>query len=154
MYTTDEICDYFARGIDCSQVVARYFVKETGLEEDVLLRLAAPFGGGCFQGLTCGSVAGAYLILGLLFGHDTHDTGKKKEHFIPLQQEFNRRFKERYPSTVCKEILGCDLSTPEGKTRIDEQNLFCTVCPGTVMTAIEIVEDIIRRERNTAENNI
>ena len=46
-------------------------------------------------------------------------------------------------SIRCKEILGADLSTPEGKKAANDGNLFLTACPKFVRDAAEILEEIL-----------
>ena len=57
--------------------------------------------------------------------------------------EFTRRFKQRHTTLDCRELLGCNIMTPEGKEIADEKNLFKTVCPNFVEDAAVIVQELI-----------
>ena len=48
-------------------------------------------------------------------------------------------FEKRNNSTVCLDLLGCDISTPEGKAKA-HQGFFRTRCTGFVRDAVEIVQ--------------
>ena len=57
--TKEEIKELFMQGIDCSQVVAGRFADELEMEESLLRKMSACFGGGMQCGETCGAVTGA-----------------------------------------------------------------------------------------------
>ena len=44
---------------------------------------------------------------------------------------------------LCKELLGYDLTVPEERDKVMEENLFATLCSKLACTACEILEDII-----------
>ncbi len=65
-------------------------------------------------------------------------------------REFARRFKARYGTILCRELLGCDISTPEGRNLAKEKGLFAELCPQLVRDAAEIVEQMLEESRRTA----
>jgi hypothetical protein len=52
-------------------------------------------------------------------------------------------FKSMNNTIVCKELLGCVLSTPEGAKMASEKNFHTTICPKFVADAAEILEKIL-----------
>ena len=50
---------------------------------------------------------------------------------------------ERNGSIICRDLLGLDPSTPEGKARAREENLFATVCSRLIVDAVTQVQAII-----------
>jgi len=60
-----------------------------------------------------------------------------------MGREFVNRFEARNGSIMCKELLGCDISTPEGMKIIEDKKLFETLCPKLVQDAAEIIEQIL-----------
>ena len=46
---------------------------------------------------------------------------------------------------MCKELLGCDLSTEEGIAVALEKKLFTEFCPKMVESATRIAEDILNQ---------
>lgn len=54
-------------------------------------------------------------------------------------------FKEENGSYMCKELLGCDLSTEEGIAVALEKKLFTEFCPKMVESATRIAEDILNQ---------
>jgi len=57
-------------------------------------------------------------------------------------EEFVRIFRERNKSIICRDILGCDISTPEGRKKAIDEKLFTTTCVDTVVSAAAILEEL------------
>ena len=134
----------FSSGLNCSQAVFSSFAKAQGLDFAVAAKLATGLGGGMGRmGHTCGAVTGAILAIGLKHGSVTGGDREAKEKTYQLVREFTTRFKSRNGSTVCRELLGCDISTQEGFEDAKRKGLLTTVCPKAVRTAGEILEEIL-----------
>ena len=134
----------FEQEFSCSQSVFSAYADPADLPRDAALRVAAGFGGGLARtGETCGAVTGAIMALGLRHcGAPAADPLAKQEAYPPVR-EFLARFRARHGSIVCRELLGCDLGTPEGLQSARDQGLFKSRCPGFVRTAGEILEDLL-----------
>ncbi len=94
--------------------------------------------------LTCGAVTGAFMVIGLKYGRTSADDWEAKQKTASLVREFAEKFEERHKSIVCKELLGCDISTDEGSKHAKESNLTGTICPKLVADAVEILEEILQ----------
>ena len=44
---------------------------------------------------------------------------------------------------MCRELLGCDLTTPEGMKEAKDKGLFSTICPRMMQDAVEILEEML-----------
>ena len=129
--------DRFAQGFNCAQAVLSAFAAQAGISEEAALRLASPFGGGIArQGQVCGALTGALMALGLQRGNATL---QGREETTRISQEFVQAFRERNGAILCRDLLGHDLSTPEGLQAAREQNVFTRVCPALVKSAAEIL---------------
>jgi len=134
----------FKDGFSCSQAVFSTYGTQFGLNRETVLKIAGAFGGGMgHMGETCGAVTGAFMVIGLRYGRTIAGDRQSQDKTDSLVNEFVNRFKSRNTSIVCKELLGCDLSTPEGTSMAKEKNLFATICPGFVRDAAEIIEQIL-----------
>lgn len=134
----------FLQNYNCSQAVFSTFATLAGLDEKTALRVASPFGGGMArQGEVCGAVTGGLMALGLLRGTDTPAS---KEVIYRLSQEFMGRFKERHGSCLCRDLLGSDISTPEGYQVAAEKGVFRSICPALVNEAAEMVQELLEVE--------
>lgn len=136
--------DFFNEGFNCSQAVFAAFAPELGLDRTIALKIASSFGGGMAQmGEVCGAVTGAFMALGLGYGRTKVDDLAAKELNYEKVAEFVSRFKAFHGSIFCRDILGADMSTPEGRLRIKEGNLVKLRCPGLVEDAARILMKIL-----------
>jgi len=94
-------------------------------------------------GETCGAVTGALMVIGLHHAKTKKDDDEERELAYAMAQEFMDAFRERNGTLLCRELLGVDVSTPEGMREVRERDLFRTVCPKFVRDASEIIEKII-----------
>ena len=134
----------FRKGFNCSQAVLSVYAEEFGLCRETALKIACGFGGGMGRmALTCGAVTGAFMVIGLKYGNVDANEKEIKEKTYGLVREFARRFEKRNGSSICRELLGCDISEPEGLRSAKENGLFTSVCPGLVREAVEILEEMM-----------
>ncbi len=134
----------FKEGFSCSQAIFSTYATQLGINREIALKIAGAFGGGMgHMGETCGAVTGAFMVIGLKYGRTIAGDRQSQEKTDSLVNEFVNRFKVRNGSIVCKELLGCDLSTPEGMNMAKEKNLRDTLCTKFVQDAAEIIEQIL-----------
>jgi C_GCAxxG_C_C family probable redox protein len=135
----------FEQEFSCSQSVFSAFADPADIPRELALRVASGFGGGLGRtGETCGAVTGAVMALGLRYcavPAEADPLGKQQSY--PPVQEFLARFKALHGSIVCRELLGCDLGTPEGLQSARGQGLFKSRCPVLVRSAAEILEELL-----------
>ncbi len=139
-----EASERFLKGYACSQAVFATYGASHGVPEEMALRIASGFAGGMKTGSTCGAVTGAIMAIGMLYGAEECATVAGRAAVYEAVKEFSERFRERYGSLLCKELLGCDTSTPEGHQRAKELNLFKTRCVCLVEGAAAILEEMER----------
>lgn len=135
---------YFQDRQSCSQAVLLAFHDKLGLDKTTALKLAAGFGGGMGMGETCGAATGAFMVLGLMFDPDDVDA-RDKMH--ALTHEFAERFKLYRGSLVCRELIGCEIYTPEGKEYFKQSNLRADVCEQLVREAAAITQELLQRSQ-------
>jgi C_GCAxxG_C_C family probable redox protein len=139
---------YFKEGFNCCQSVIAPFAKKYGLSCESALKVAAGFGGGLGRlGETCGAVSGALMVIGLQHGAVRADDKESRQKTYDLVKEFVRRFKELNQTILCRELLECDLGTPEGVKQAMEQKLIATRCPRFVREAAALVDMILAEKR-------
>jgi C_GCAxxG_C_C family probable redox protein len=145
MTKTEKAVELFQKGLNCAQAMLTVFGEPYGIDEQMARRLGRPLGGGLGRmGLTCGAITGATLVLGLARG-TKQDEAEARAEVGPAVQEFIRRFQERHGSSLCRDLLGADMSTEAGATRVKEEKLVAQVCPGVMRDAADILSDILGR---------
>jgi C_GCAxxG_C_C family probable redox protein len=140
----DRVVNRFEEGFNCSQAVLSAYGPDLGLDAALALKIAGGFGGGMGrQGGTCGAVTGAFMALGLRYGSAEAEDEAAKEEAYAKVRELAQRFAAQHGSTLCRDLLGSDISTPEGRQLARERRLFTTLCPQLVRTAAEILEPML-----------
>jgi len=147
MNRKEEAVALFNQGFSCSQAVLAVFAADFNLDKITALRIAGGFGGGMGNlGETCGAVTGAFMVIGLKHGRVSIDDRIAKGKTYGFVRDFAHIYNTKRGSIKCKELLGCDLNTPEGMSYARENNLFKTICPGLVETAVETLEELLKEK--------
>ena len=142
--TTTSSVDRFLNGYGCSQAVLTQFCEQFDMDQLTALKISSAFPAGMQMAGVCGAVTGAFMVLGLNFADQESCRSAGRTQVYEAVAEFTRRFRERHTTLDCKELLGCNIMTPEGKETADQQNLFKTVCPKFVEDAARILEEMIK----------
>jgi C_GCAxxG_C_C family probable redox protein len=143
MSKVDDAVEYFCRGAACSQAILATYGEPFGLSRDQALKLASGFAGGMRLGETCGAVTGAFMVLGLKHAGTNCDQFDGRAGVYAALRDFVTQFEQRNHTVVCKELLGCDISTPDGLQKATREGLFRTICPNLVRDAAEILEEML-----------
>jgi len=129
----------FQNGYSCAQSVFSALAERWDVSLDLSLRVSAGFGGGIARSAgICGCVTGGIMALGLA----QNANPSEKEKAYETCRQFMLLFEERNGSTLCSELLGCDISTPEGLA-VHRQGVHRSRCTSLVRDAVEIVESIL-----------
>jgi C_GCAxxG_C_C family probable redox protein len=144
MTKTEQAISLFKEGFSCSQAVLAVYAAGLGLSRETALKISQPFGGGIAKsGDWCGAVTGAFLVIGLKHGRVRADDAAAKDQTYALVQEFIKRFKAKHGTARCNDLLGCDISSPEGQKTIEEKKLHQTRCEPLIRDVIEILDAIL-----------
>lgn len=131
----------FEEGCSCAQAIFSTYAESFGIDRPTAMRLSAGFGGGMGRmAQTCGAVTGAFLVLGLQHGGE--DTAGRESAYQAVR-EFANRFAAQHGCLLCKDLVGCDISTPEGAQAMKQQNLRSRICTGLVRDAAELLETML-----------
>ncbi|MBQ8924775.1 MAG: C_GCAxxG_C_C family protein [Clostridia bacterium] len=144
--TVEQVAADFQTGFDCSQVVADYFAEEMGLSVEEARKVSACFGGGCGRGGTCGAVVGAMMVLGMKYGQYDADHMEQKEVMAQKQGAFFDAFSKEYGSSLCRDLLGHDISQPGEFDKVVEEGTMMTLCPRIVRDTIRMTETILKED--------
>ncbi len=170
---------YFKSGLNCAQSVALVFAAYYDIPDELMLRLAASFGGGIGRMReTCGAACGMFLLAGLevtnpsdtataddnMPCHATYpDAGVKKKNYEVVQQ-LAATFRQQTGSLLCKELLGLTKPgehqpiptppTPEERTATYYQKRPCTWMVETaIRTYMGYLRDKYTRQATETANN-
>ena len=144
MMEEKKIQDLFMQGYDCSQVVLTHYAEKLGLSEEMANKVSACFGGGMLQAGTCGAFTGALMAIGLKYGHfDAENLMDQKNIMMAKSTEFRQKFAEKFETSNCKELVGYDVSTPEGFEQAISTGRMMGFCPTVVTDVMEILDEVL-----------
>ncbi len=146
MDNVSKAVQYYENGYMCSQAVFAAFAEEFGITEKQAFQIGACFGGGMCKGEVCGACTGALMVLGMKYGQFDENDLESRAAQSAKASEFLDKFKNRKGSYICREILGCDISTDEGRNYARSNDLYSKYCPEMVRTAAEILTEILGGE--------
>ena len=101
------------RPYNCCESVLLTLMEYLGINSELIPKIATGIGAGfSLNGLTCGSISGAVMAIGVKYGRKTSSenpqmTWQKADRFIEA-------FRERCGATSCRELTGLDIKTVEG----------------------------------------
>lgn len=132
-------------GCNCCQSLLGAFCDVSGLDFEMAMKLAAPFGGGMGQMReACGAVTGMLMVAGLKYGYAGGAGDEEKQAFSARVRELARRFEEKNGSIICRKLLGLegkpeDTPAPRGAD---------SPCPGFMADAAEILREWLPEQEN------
>jgi C_GCAxxG_C_C family probable redox protein len=135
----------FSEGFNCAQSIFSSYATQFGLPVETSYKIAAPFGGGIGRlGEVCGAVTGAVMVLGLCFGNSNPTDMVAKENSYQIASKFVKLFQDKNKTILCRELIDCDISTPEGLAYARKQKIFSTQCPVYIQDAVEILNGLLK----------
>ena len=110
----------FEQGYNCAQSVVLAYSDLFGTDEETLLMISSPFGGGMGRlREVCGAVSGMSMVAGALERNVNPQDTESKRRCYALVQKFAERFMEMNGAIVCRTLLGLDREkdSPEPEVR-------------------------------------
>jgi C_GCAxxG_C_C family probable redox protein len=129
--------------LSCSQAVLGAYCEKFDLDKETAYKISSGFGGGMHLDQTCGAVTGALMVISLKFGRTKADDIEAKMKTVEATREFAEKFKARHGSIGCTQLIGYNVSTPEGYEEAKKKDLFKQLCPDFVKSTMEILEEIL-----------
>jgi len=134
----------FRSGFNCAQAVFANYADLFGMDRETALRVAGAMGGGVGRsGGPCGALCGALLLVGMKSGQVRDGDKESKARCYAVAKDVIDRFRGSLGKIDCRDILGCDMGTPEGRAMAKEKGLLTTICPRAVVEACGIAEEVL-----------
>lgn len=138
----------FIEGFNCSQSVLSSFSDLFDIEQEVAFKISSGFGAGIGRKQeVCGAVSGGVMLVGLKYGKVKASDNVSHEKTYLEVRKLCDEFSKINGSIICKELLGCDINTPEGMQYAIENNLFKTKCVKCVEDAAKIVSRMLAEDK-------
>ncbi len=131
----------------CSQALLGAFAEDVGLDLKTAFKISTCFGAGMRQGGTCGCITGGLLVLGMALGFYDSQDRELEIYGNQKTDEFVKTFTERMGGVIdCRDILGKDISTPQGMADIRKEGLILKKCPKALGICIELLEELLKEQ--------
>lgn len=124
----------------CAQALLAAYGPDLELSQTLAEGVARAFVGGmAFTGATCGVVTAALMVLGLRY--DMAEANACAKLFL-------ERFADRHGTVACNALLGCDISTDEGRQNMQARNLRETRCAGLLADGCAILDTLLAGDQD------
>ena len=134
----------FRSGYNCAQAVVTTFADALNFDYDQALSIAAGFGGGMGRlQRTCGAVTGAFMVISFYCDNIYKNDPERKDKTYKMIRGFTFRFEESHGTSICRELLGIDLLSENGRQEMKDKNLHESVCEKCVMSAARILDEML-----------
>lgn len=144
---TEKAVAYFKDGYNCAQAVALAYADIMGVDEEKIVMIASPFGGGMGRMReVCGAVSGMFMVVGAQQGDKGGQEGKAvRAQSYEIVQKMAEDFKKENGSIICGELLGLKQGSPQPEERT-EQYYQKRPCAEYVRCAAEIAGNYLKEE--------
>ena len=140
--------EFFNSGYYCAESVLMAIAESRGVQSDLIPCIATGFCSGMARtGGQCGAVSGAMMGISLATGRRSETETVDRNY--TLIQELIRRFEERFGTTNCRMLLGCDLGTVEGQQTFQANRLIehCfEYAESATLIALSLLQDYSQAE--------
>ena len=129
--------------LTCCESILMAGCAELDIKNDLVPDIALGLAGGIgLQGKTCGVITGCAMVLSIAIAQKEKDYVKKKMATLQTVGRLYNAFEDRVGSTECRTLSGLDLTTPEGRKKLQEsvKKQTCTkfVKVGSELLAMEL----------------
>jgi C_GCAxxG_C_C family probable redox protein len=105
----------------CSESILMAGCETLALKSKLVPDIAFGLAGGVgLQGEICGVLTGCSLVLSLAMAKIEKDYAKKKIQTLHAVGRVHNAFKKQFSKTDCRSLCGLDLTTPEGRKKLEE----------------------------------
>ena len=134
----------FMKSMNCSQAAFwKTYAPGLGMSPLLARRVATAMAGGMGQGSECGAVTGALMVIGSKYGKTADMDQQADKATFQRVTAFYQMFKARHEQLGCSQLLGVNMSRPDGIQKAEKLGLFTKKCPAYVRSAAEILDTIL-----------
>ena len=133
-------------GFGCCQSVLASLCEEFGMDRVSALKVAGGMGSGIGHSTeTCGVITGAVMLIGLKYGkYIPGDMVRSDTKCYEVAQEYFKRFIGEFGAFKCRDLLGADTNTEEGKKYVADNDLYHIKCNQFIRRSAEIIAEMLK----------
>jgi len=135
----------YENGYNCSQSVLAVFSDLTGMSEEQCRQIGSAFGRGTGTGELCGAVSGALMVLGMLESGEEDAYLESRKRVMGRSKALQKKFMEKFGAVRCHDLLKNPSAASDATPAAQAMGLT-KHCPIMIVTAVELVEQILAEE--------
>ncbi|MBD3226631.1 MAG: hypothetical protein GF329_00450 [Candidatus Lokiarchaeota archaeon] len=132
-YYTPEMLDK-----NCAAWTILSIIEILQIEDQYFQNMVSPFA--CVSGL-CGAVAAGLMAAGIIEGGGKHQNPLDQFTAASVGMKFLKKFRKRFGSIKCKELIDMDLTKIEGMNKYKKEKIWENKCYMHVIGSLEIIRD-------------
>jgi C_GCAxxG_C_C family probable redox protein len=122
----DNAENYFNEGYNCCESVVLAVCDYAGIDKEMPLKIATPFGSGMSKNSSnCGALSAAFIAMGMTKGRSNNEDSRDPS-YVPSDILFNK-FKEKYKTVTCGDITCLNMKDPEVMAQ-NKERLHKEIC--------------------------
>jgi len=142
---SEKAAKHFLEGYNCAQSVLLTIFEYWNGKNDLVPKIATAFGGGIGRcGSVCGALVGGVMAIGVKYGTNEPLLEKRLKAY-ELANKLYKRFEKQHRSVLCRELIGYDLSNPDGLEEARQSKVFEEKCANFVRTVVENLVELDKR---------
>jgi len=136
---------YFEDHYNCAESVILAGQELLGANRRIPFSVGTTLGAGIArQGMMCGAITGALILVGLAHGRSSPQEKDMYERAMVTAGEILERFRREHGSLACRELVGLDLNDPSERQRFNDDPERRERCKSFVKTAARLLEQTLR----------
>jgi C_GCAxxG_C_C family probable redox protein len=145
---TEEAILKFRSGSNCAQSVLSTYLPALGIPEPVAHRMGAGLGSGIGRKqYTCGALNAGAIVLSTHLGNEKSEDVARRDMTLQRVRQLVEGFEEKFKSSQCIDIINIDISTPEGRKRASDADVFRGICDSCVEEVCKRLEEELIGEK-------
>jgi len=130
-------------GMTCVESMLLVGADALGIKTPVIPDIGLGLAGGIgLQGRICGAITGAAMVAGMAIGPKEAEYKKKKKAVLSAAGKIFKEFEKKHGSIDCRQLCGLDLTTPEGRKKL-ESVVKEKTCSQFVDTATRLMAEML-----------
>ena len=137
------LAHFLPGGKTCVESLLLVGADALGIECPVIPDIGLGLAGGVgLQGRTCGVILGAAMVAGMAIGPKKSEYKQKKMAVLSAAGKIAQDFEKKHGSTDCRKLCGLDLTTPEGRQKL-EASVKRETCSQFVDTGARLMAEML-----------
>jgi C_GCAxxG_C_C family probable redox protein len=131
-------------GSNCAQAVLSTYLPLLGISEPFAHKMGAGLGAGVGRKQhICGALNAGAMVISAHVGNELREDAARKNMAMDSVRDLVNMFEEQFGSAQCIEVIGMDISTPQGRQAALDAGKFRDICTQCVKRVCIRLEELL-----------